>query len=302
MEAGGFLEPFAKRWPGILKLFGLVTIIAGVITNHREQEGWESWDEGAALIAASLLLFWAGTYLDPIVFNPIYGVTPPDVPRDQETIRKRLKRWWRHVGFWMFRPIRLICNRLPRGAAMSDKREEAADRIWQVIAPQSIPSDPVQRCDGIYNAAKTLFEDSEEWEHDVKPWLESSKVIRSLVFPLLALTVYNVLHSLELGFPTIGLLADLQERLLFGWFQEWGLSLTAAIVALVLYVWLRVVHMYAMYKFVTESDYFPLFSQGVGNNRTIIPAKHLAIGEPRLPKGERRRPQFLILSHPEQSR
>jgi hypothetical protein len=143
----------------------------------------------------------------------------------------------------------------------------------------------------VYATTKALFEKSDEWDDNVRPWLETSKAIRSFIWPLAFILVYDIGHDLR----PIPWLDDLLSMPVLNWLSSWTVPLASLFLALVLYLWLRVFHMRAMYKLVNNSQYipFPIDWDKSAEYRTALLARHLAIGE----IGEHRKdkPVFVLI-------
>jgi hypothetical protein len=222
-----------------------------------------------------------GTNLDDIVFDPLYGLKPNGLKPPSRL--QRLRRV-------LFYPIRLIVDRLPGTREMITSRKAAAEVLRGKISGSTYVCEKDEDCTGIYDSAKTLFEGSEEWDNHVKPWLEMSKTIRSFVWPLTALFLYDLLRY----FWRFRLLDRLLRVPVLRWFGHWEIALAALLMALVLYVWLRAFHMRAMYQLVKSSEYIRMEQDKQGERRAVIQVRHLAIGEAPDAK-KNKHPEFLLI-------
>jgi len=288
MDLTKLLEKRAKKWPGIVQVASLLTVIAALVL-HKPEKEFTLWQ--TALVLALAVLFHAmGTTVDDFVFDPLYGLNPSGL----------LKRAWRFVARLVFFPIKLTADLLPGTKEMANERKTATEKLRGRIAGSAFTCRTDEDCNGIYNSAKTLFESSEEWDGHVKPWLEMSKTTRSFVWPLFAVLVYDVGHW------RIEWLDRLLSLRVLNWLAWWEVSLAALLVALVLYVWLRTFHMRAMYKLVNDSEYILVNnSNGIrltverdeqAGYRTAIPARHLSIGEKDGQQKREPRPVFLLVA------
>jgi hypothetical protein len=282
MDLTKMLERRAKRWPGIVQVASLLAAIAALLL-HKPEKELAVWETALVLFLA-ILLYVMGTTLDEIVFDPLYGLKP-------SSLRKRA---WGFVARGIFSPIQFIVDNLPGTSQMAHYRKLATEELRGKISRSTFIYTKEEDCQRIYNDAKTLLESSEEWDDHVKPWLEMSKAIRSFVWPLLTIFVYDLGHGrwsipwldTVLRVPVLNLLALR------------GVSLAALLLALVLYIWLRAFHMRAMYKLVKNSEYipFPMRPDWTGEFRTAIPARHLTIGETSKKEKDETRPAYLLVA------
>lgn len=282
MNFTNLMEGSVKKWPGFVQLTSLLAMI-GVLYLHQPKDELTKW-QTVLVLAVAVLLYKMGSRLDDIVFDPLYGLKPSSRP----------KRVWRPVACWIFSPIKWIVNRLPGTKEMPEKRKAATERLRGRITGTKFTCETTEACSGIYSSAKTLFEGSEEWDNGVKPWLEMSKVTRSLVWPLIALLFLDIEHDRG-HIPWFG---SLREIPILKWFAWWEISFAGLFLALVLYVWLRAFHMRAMYKLVNESEYsrFPIGYASGMEYRTVIPVKHLSIGETGGEERAKPKPEFLLIA------
>jgi hypothetical protein len=285
MDAAKLLESKAKKWPGIVQTVSLLIMIATLAFNKPESE-FGLW-QTALVVAVAVLLYRFGAILDDLVFDPLYGLKPSD---------EALKLWPK-VAAKLFSPIKWFVDQLPGTKDMVNDRKEATKVLRPRIDLNFITGDVTDKdCVGIYAAAKTLFEGSDQWEDQVKPPLELSKVIRSVICPIFAILVFDVVNSIW----KMAWFDRLLRAPVLNWLVWWEVSLTLLLLALVLYVWLRVLHMRAMYKLVSSSKYIALpIECGISNDdheyRTVLPARHLRIGETIKQKEGEHPPMFLLL-------
>ena len=282
MDLTKLLERRAKKWPGIVQVASLLAVIA-VLVLHKPEKEFTLW-ETALVLALAVLFHTMGGTLDDIVFDPLYGLKPSGL----------LKRAWRFIARGMFFPIKFIADLLPRTKEMANERKAATEELRTRISGSTFTCGKDDDCKGIYNSAKTLLESSEEWDDHVKPWLEMSKTIRSFVWPLIVVLVYDVEHYRW----RMAWLDRLLSPRALNWLTWWEVSLSALLLALVLYVWLRAFHMRAMYKLVNNSEYiaYPIGRESRREYRTAIPARHLSIGETDGQQKVKPRPVFLLVA------
>jgi hypothetical protein len=280
MDLAELLGKRAKQWPGYVQVASLVTVFMALVI-HKPEKEFALWQTAVVLVlAASFYLL--GSKLDAVVFAPLYGLKPVNP----------LKRGWRFMARGLFSPIKLVVDQLPGTYEMTDWRKAAAETLRGKIAGSKFTcSDEDKDCEGVYNSAKALFERSDEWDDNVKPWLEISKAIRSFIWPLAIILVYDV----GLDHWHIPWLDDLLSVPVLNWLSRWGVSLAALFLALVLYLWLRIFHMRALYKLVNNSEYilFPIKCDRGAEYRTALLARHLAIGE--IGKQRKDKPVFVLI-------
>ena len=259
------LEKRAKKWPGIVQVASLLGVIVALAI-HKPEKEFGLW-QTVLVLALAVLFHRIGTTLDAVVFGPLYGLEPS----------KPLKRVWRFVARRLFFIIKLVVDRLPGTREMQEKRSEAAGTLRCKIAGSKFTYQKDVNCEGVYDDAKVLLEKSDEWDDHIKPWLELSKAIRSFIWPLTAIFIYDVGHD---RWPMPWLDNALSVSVL-NWLSWWAVSISALFLALVLYIWLRILHMRAMYKLVKESKFIllPIECTEGAEYRTALPARHLAIGE-----------------------
>jgi hypothetical protein len=74
MDLTKLLERIAKKWPGIVQVASLLTMIV-VLVLHKPKKEFTPWQ--TALVLALAFFFHAmGTTLDSIVFDPQYALKP----------------------------------------------------------------------------------------------------------------------------------------------------------------------------------------------------------------------------------
>ena len=284
MELTKFLEKRAKKWPGIVQVASLLAVIMALAINKPEKE-FALW-QTALVVALAVLFHFMGTTLDAVVFDPLYGLKP-----SPSTL---LKRGLRLMARGLFSPIKLVVDQLPGTYEMADCRKAAAENLRSKIEGTNCTCEEDKDREGVYNSAKALFEGSDEWDDKVKPWLEISKAIRSFIWPLAAILVYDVGH--DHSHWHMPWLDDLLSVPVLNWLSRWEVSVAALFLALVLYLWLRVFHMRAMYKLVNNIEYilFPNWCHEGAKYRTALPARRLAIGESREQSTDK--PVFVLIS------
>lgn len=280
MDITKVLERRAKKWPGIVQVVSLLAIVMALYFGKDRMTRWNN----VFVFVLAILLYTLGSTLDGIVFDPLYGLRPSG----------KLKRVWRLVAWAIFFPVKFVVDKLPGTRELAVYRKAATEELRGRVAGARFSVIKEEDCQGIYSAAKTLLEGTEEWEDHVKPWLEMSKAIRSFVYPLTAVLAYDLVHG-RLSFSWLE--ASLSTWIL-NLLERWGVWFAALMLALVLYVWLRAFHMRAMYKLVTNSQYiaYPTRAECEGEYRTVIPARYLDIGEPAGDKTDRRLPVFLLVA------
>lgn len=106
------------------------------------------------------------------------------------------------------------------------------------------------RTEGLHATAEKLFSHTEAWDDEVKPGMVWSKAARTVAVLLLGLAVYGSLyHSHDFPAYTPGW-RDFVVKL-FVW---WPLPLVFSVLALLVYLALRVLHMNALYALVSKSN------------------------------------------------
>jgi hypothetical protein len=276
MDIASLLENQTKKWPGIVQVASLIAALVALLANRDEKEF--TLLQSLAVLVVALVLYKAGTYLDPMIFDPLYGLKP-SYP---------IRRAWRPIARAIFFPVRLVADQLPGTVQMTVDRKVAATTIRSRISGSSFICSDDEDCAGIYNTAKGLLENSEAWDDHVKPWLERSKVARSFVFPLTALLLYDLIpHGWRIAW-----LDHVLNAPILRWVSDWLACLGVILLAVILYVWLRAFHMRAMYRLVINSEYIPLaISQTThGEHRTAVRTRHLGIGE-----ADRRKSELVFL-------
>jgi len=236
------------------------------------------------VLVLAILLYSLGTTLDVIVFDPLYGLAPSGL----------IKRAWRFIACLIFSPIKFVVDKLPGTKEMAGYRKAATAELRGRINGSPFTCEKDEDCLGIYSSARTLLEGTPEWNDYVSPWLAMSKTIRSFVWPLTAFLAYDLVQG---GVPLLWLNGLLSPRTVY-WLAWWGVWLAALLLALVLYVWLRVFHMRAMFKLVKDSEYiaFPIRHACQAEYRTVIPGRYLAIGERDGQKKDKARAVFLLVA------
>ena len=265
---------------GIVQV-GSVIVVLAALALHESDKELKTWQSLIAILLA-ILFYKTGSWLDTIVFDPIYGLKPDGLMRQA----------WRRVALVLFFPVWIIADLLPGTKEMSKAREQATVKLRGAIQGSEFTWTADRDAEKLYGSAHALLQGSEEWENQVQPWLELSKAIRSFVWPLLAVLLFD-LYSTQWH----ALLAErLRDTPSLRWFLHWPLCGISLLLAAVLYVWLRAFHMRAMYKLVGESKFISFefgSTEGV-SRRKFVRVKHLAIGESEAEKQEAKRPLFLL--------
>jgi hypothetical protein len=158
MDITKILERRAKKWPGIVQVISLVAIVMALYFGKDRMTPWKN----AFALVLAILLYRLGGTLDDIVFDPLYGLRPSG----------QVKRVWRLVACAIFSPIRFVVDKLPGTRELAVFRRAATEELRGRVAGGRFLLTKEEDCQGIYSAAKTLLEGTDEWEDHVKPWLE----------------------------------------------------------------------------------------------------------------------------------
>lgn len=127
---------------------------------------------------------------------------------------------------------------------LKNVRESAKEKFdqlrWTGVGPE-----PTFK--GLYAVSEKAFEHSDAWERRVELWLELSKAARTFVLPLAILFDWNVC-----GVP----LPTWLPQWLSGnsWLRSSSIVGWSLVASLMLYVGLRLLHNWAMYRLVTDAD------------------------------------------------
>jgi hypothetical protein len=238
-----------KKTPG----FGYVTTLAsaflGIVLNSEAPES--SWSLSLWSLTVSLVAYWFGGLLDGLLFDPIYGLQSEDNPSKDNPSKDNPSKdnlWKAFVGFvqrWFLQPIRWLAH-LP--ANMKTERAKAAERFHSTNQK------------GIYETAKKLLSNTELWDGPIKLCLDLSKAIRTLIIPAVILLGWQLLAASR-DWPSPGFL-DKHDKIAWLWRHP---ILTASIlfVSIVLYVILRLCHMWLLYKKVAEAPAFCFVVDGL---------------------------------------
>jgi hypothetical protein len=213
------------------------------------------------LIVLCIILYWAGSWWDDILFDPLYStrIRRPEYPRE------RRKERWRPIGRGFFAPLRRFTNRqFPSLRARILNRARATARK------------KLRRHEGeefsIYTRSKKLLLHSEDWAREVHPWLELSKTARTFLWPLI---VVLFLELLVQGLAAAQLLPIPAARLLMpvSWITSWwAVIIVSAMLAAVteIYVALRVRHMIAMYGLIESKAFWFTVSSAGGHAMRMV--------------------------------
>jgi hypothetical protein len=250
-----------KKTPG----FGYVTTLAsaflGIVLNSEAPES--SWSLSLWSLSISLLAYWVGGLLDGLLFDPIYG--PPSVEKPSNAFGRFVQRWF-------FQPIQWLAHKVPPAAKMREQRAKAAERFH--------PTN--QR--GIYGTAKKLLSNTELWDGLIKLCLDLSKAIRTLIIPAVCLLGWQLLDP-SMDWPVPGFL-DKHDKIAWLWRHP---ILTASIlfVWIVLYVILRLCHMWLLYKKVAEAPAFSFVVQALHpRTGSMSPEVMWSVGDRVISEGE----------------
>ena len=219
-----------EKTPG----FGYVVAIASLAFSAAlEQSGQVSeLQRGLLAIGVALIAYWFGGFLDELLFDPIYGLPPEEVPKT--TIGKFVRSWVRT-------PLARLASRSTLVTEMTKERQEAA-RIFHPTNQK-----------GIYATAKKLLMHTDVWDGRIKLWLDLSKVARTLVLPALFLFLWEASARIcGLPGPTFP-----SEQSVTSWLASPIGPAMVGLISMILYVDLRLRHMRLLYK---ELDATPTFS------------------------------------------
>jgi len=126
------------------------------------------------------------------------------------------------------------------------------------------------RTSGLYGTAVKLFGKSDDWDDQVKPWLNLSKAARAFVIPLFLILVYDALTNWLT--PPNWLVPPnwLASSLVWSILSQWLVAAIMLIISLFLYVRLRIRHMVALYELIEKANVFSFTGDQKEQKRTII--------------------------------
>lgn len=217
-----------KRYVDIIP--GLASVIAILESISQSLEHSQSHESSVAWLFIGLCgfgIYVIGNWWDSIVFDPLFSVLD-----DRASRKKRM--WW---GLFRLFQIRRIVGWLPPTKALETARGAAGKTLNPERANQEDYLD-------LHQTAKRLAS-AQVWKDQIEPLLENSKTARTFLFPLLLLTIYRY------NFPNEPSMFVKSSVLRWIWLWRWDALLF--VVAVLIYLWLRVTHMTRLYN-LTESN------------------------------------------------
>jgi hypothetical protein len=229
----------AKKVPGLGLVAAVLSALIAVIL-HKSSSDFDIWLVGV-IWALAYGFYRLGSCLDKKVFDPLYSERK-DFPTPPPS--------WHIVHFVHFlrRSLYLLAGSLPGAKELRKTREKAAKMLHEA-AKTSNPHTST----GIYKTAEKLFGKSDDWDQKVKPLLNLSKAARTFVIPLALILLYDVLYVLN-DWPAPN--CWLAGSLVWSALSPWPAALLILIIFLLLYVWLRVRYMIALYKLIENATVF----------------------------------------------
>lgn len=232
-----FAETRAEKLMGVKEVAALVVAVTTFATGIETQDLslWQFVAIWCVVYAAYIL----GRLLDKYLFDQLYGATCKRVTaneiEEEHTSQSPFSLWAR-----LQHAYHVFIDLLP-GAHMLMYASRAA------AAKQLGASD---RTKGLHETAEKLFSHTDAWADKVKPVMVWSKAARTVAVLLMGLTVYGSLyysHDFPVYTPAW---RDFVVKLLL-W---WPLPLLVSMLALLVYLTLRVHHMNVLYALVSRSN------------------------------------------------
>jgi hypothetical protein len=190
-------------------------------------------------VSALLLARRSGKW-DDRLFDPLYG-SEPARSREQSSFARFV---WRVVFVVTFRVDR---SKLAR--TMDTWRDDALKAL-------TFPGIRRRKA-GIYQSARTIFYGTEQWDKEIKPYLEFSKATRVFIWPLIVALFWVVIHDLT-GWPPYIRVNEQRQPFagLIGLSQYWFVIYLCLQGVAFLYLYLRLVHMRNLYRLVKNAKIF----------------------------------------------
>jgi hypothetical protein len=217
-----FDKHVVELFPGLALLIAIIEYFVEELrapSSHQVPEAW------LYMLVSGVAIYLLGSSWDAILFDPLFSV--PDLNAS------RFKRlWWGALA-----PLRWVTNFLPPGKRLRQARVTAGQALNRSRADRSDFS-------GLHETAARLVSFTKQWEEEIERWLERSKAARSLLFPLLLLTLFRYRFA--------GYAWPFRDSFLSQlWLWQWDAALF--VVALLAFIWLRLVHMRRLYELTTSS-------------------------------------------------
>jgi hypothetical protein len=243
-----FEKNIFKLLPGLGLVFVLVEYLYKVFQRGRPgPEGiWEIL-LFIFIVVVCLVLWYVGSWWDCLLYDPFFSVASPGSlkqlweellsPTPQTKRRKIISNLLRRLWRGLLTPLRCILGHLPPAEKLNATRKDAAEILNGKRAGQ-------YDYEGLYKTAERLFSRTEEYEKKVEAPLEGSKLARSFLLPLLALTVYrfNFPHQ---AWPF--------EKSWLSVFWSWKVDLFVFGLFLAGYIYWRLLHMRRLFDFVANN-------------------------------------------------
>jgi len=248
------LEKLFGKTPGIDVVIAVVTLY--MLPSVVAKETRDAW--GVIIVPAIWLVVLVSFALsgrwDDWLFDPLYG--------SPEVRNKNHPAWATWLRRSLF-PVTFLVDFL----GILDKVDAARETAHQAFQYPGIQ----KRQAGIYQSAKTAFNATEQWDRQVKPYLEFSKAARIFVWPLLAAFVWVLLNHATGWPPYIPVAAQPPLGRLVNWSQyRWVTYISWQGVSF-LYLSLRLVHMRKLYQLASEVTVYPFQIEKKGDRSNAKP-------------------------------
>jgi hypothetical protein len=249
------LEKLFGKTPGldvvvlVVTTFMLPLVLRKVMTS--------AWDllVGPTVWLGALILSRGSAKWDDWLFDPRYGPVWAG-KREQSVLAK-------FCGRLMF-PVTICVDRCKQRKALETGRQ-CAERAFNY-------PDIHRRREGIYESAQSVFHGTEQWEKEIRPYLEFSKAARVFLWPLIIALGWVVMHDRTGSPPYIRVNAQSRVAVdLIGLTQYWFVIYLCLQAVAFLYLYLRITHMRKLYGLVSDATIFAFELNEKGNRQQVKP-------------------------------